>query len=97
MVASLFADDLVHATRMTCAEFGLPRKIISDAGMNFTSETFRDFFKKLKIQQSITSSYHHQGNSQVEACIKVVKYTIKKALLLTKLLILPYYRYDQHQ
>ena len=30
--------------------------------------------------QSITSSYHHQSNGQVEACIKFVKHTNKKCL-----------------
>ena len=31
-VASLSVDYLVHTTKLTCSEFGLPRKIISDVG-----------------------------------------------------------------
>ena len=52
---------------MTFAEFGLAIKFVSDARMNFTSETFKEFCRKLNIQQSL-----------VEACIKFLKHTIKK-------------------
>ena len=36
---SLAADDLVKAAQYVFAEFRLSMNIISDAGMNFTSET----------------------------------------------------------
>ena len=64
-VANVSADDLLHATKMTFAEFGLSWKIISDVGTNFTSETFKKFWRKLNIQQSIMPSFHHQSNGQV--------------------------------
>ena len=73
-VVSLLAGDLVHTTRMIFAEFGLPRKIISNVETKFTSETFKAFCKKLNIQQSITLSYHHQNNGQGETYIKFVKH-----------------------
>ena len=40
---SVTADGLVIAAKIVFAEFGLSKKIISDAGMNFTSEIFRQF------------------------------------------------------
>ena len=55
-------------------------KIISDAGTNFTLETVTEFCRKLNIQQSITSLYHHQSSGQVEACIKFIKCAIKKCI-----------------
>ena len=39
---------------------------------------FKQFCRQLNMDQAITSSYHHQSNVQVEACIKFVKSTIKK-------------------
>ena len=30
------------------------------------------------MEQAFSSSYHHQSNGQVEACIKFVKHTLKK-------------------
>ena len=62
MVGSLTADDLVQMAKMRFAKYGLPKKIISDTGTNFTSETSRQFCRQISIQHSITSSHHHQGN-----------------------------------
>ena len=50
--------------------------------MNFTSDTFRQFCREMNIEQAITLAYHHQSNSQVEECMRFVKYTIKNALIL---------------
>ena len=48
-----------------------------DAGTKFISEKFEIFFKWLSIHYAVASSYNHQGNGQVEACIMFVKRTIK--------------------
>ena len=64
-------DDLVQMAKMAFAEYGLPKNIVSDTGMNFTSEKFREFCRLMNIQHSITSSYHNQSNSQVEASINL--------------------------
>ena len=37
-VGSLAADDLVQVAKMIFVEYGLPKKMISDAGMNFKLE-----------------------------------------------------------
>ena len=54
MVGSLAADDLVQMTKMIFVEYGLPEKILSDAGMNLTSEMFKQFCRQMSIQQSMT-------------------------------------------
>ena len=64
---------------MTFAEFGLVRKIISDAGKTLL-RNIQTILKKLNIQQSITSSYHYQSNGQVEAFITFMKCTIQKCI-----------------
>ena len=61
-VNSLSADNLVQATQQIFAEYGLPKKIVSYVGTNFTSETFKDFCRKMNLQQTITLSYHYQSN-----------------------------------
>ena len=48
-VPGLSVDDLVHATKMTFVESGLPKKIISGVEANFTMETFKDFYRKLNV------------------------------------------------
>ena len=52
---------------------------MSDSGGNFISEKCKKFCKSLNIEQPVSSSYHHQSNGQVEACIKFVKHTMKKS------------------
>ena len=51
---------------------------MSDAGSNFICKKFKNFCNNLNIEQAVSSSYHHQSNRQVEACIKFIKCTIKK-------------------
>ena len=43
---------------------------MSDAGGNFVSEKFKEFYKNLSIKQAISLLYHHQGNGQVGMYIK---------------------------
>ena len=44
---------------------------------SFVPEKLRDICKKLNIEQTL-SSYYFQSIGQVEACIKFVKWTVKK-------------------
>ena len=71
----LSACDLIRATKVMFAEFGLP-KIVSDAGNNFVSDQFKQFSRQRNIDQAITSSDHHHSSGKVEAYIKFVKCTI---------------------
>ena len=64
------------------AEFGLPKKIMSDSGGNFISDKFKTFCRSLNIEEAFSLSYHHQSNRQVEAYIMFVKHTIKNALII---------------
>ena len=77
-VNSLSTDNLVNLARLIFAEYWLHKKKIFRCSTNFTSKTFRDFCRKINIQQTIALPYHHQSNGQVEAFIKFVKCTIKK-------------------
>ena len=82
----LTVDSLILACKIMFSEYGLPRKIISDACGNlisdacgnFTSEKFEKLCRKLNIECAASSSYQHQNNGQVEICIKLVKCTLKK-------------------
>ena len=81
------AESLILACKVIFLEYGLPKRIMSDAGGNFISEKFRQFCKFMNIEQVTSSSYHHQSNGQVEACIKIVKHTMKNALKLMMIYI----------
>ena len=51
---------------------------MSDSDSNFISDKFKTYCKSLNIEQAYSSSYYHQSNGQVEACIKFVKHTLNK-------------------
>ena len=76
-------EDLpAYSSILTCkiiffSEYGLPKKIISDSGNNFISDKFKTFCRSLNKEQTVSSSYYHQRNGQVEACIRFMKQTLK--------------------
>ena len=39
----LSSDNLIRTAKIILAEFGLPKKIVSDAGMNFISDQLKHF------------------------------------------------------
>ena len=74
----LSAENLTNAVKIIFTEYGIPCKIMSDAGTNFVSDKFQKFCRAINIEQATLSAYHHQSNRQVEACIKFIKWTFKK-------------------
>ena len=53
----LSADSLIAAVKVIFVEYGIPHRIMSDAGSNFISEKFKNFCKSLNIKQAVSSSY----------------------------------------
>ena len=43
---NLSGDDIVQMTQLIFAKYGFPKKIVSDVGRNFTSETFKAFLQE---------------------------------------------------
>ena len=74
----LSADNLINTVKTIFAEYGIPQKIMSDVSTNFIGDRFQQFSKSINVEQVISSAYHHQSSSQVEACIKLIKHTFKK-------------------
>ena len=73
------ADSLILTCKDIFSEFGLLKKM-SDMGGNFISDKFKQFCKNMSIEKATSSSYHHQSNRQVEACIKFIKHTMKTCI-----------------
>ena len=72
------ADSQILTCKGIFAEYGIPKKNMSDSGSKYISDKFGTFCKSLNIEQVFLLSYHHQSNGQVEACIKFIKCTLKK-------------------
>ena len=59
---------------------GLPDRIHSDRGSQFTSEMMQEIYQLLSIKQSTTSPYHAMGNGLCENMNKTVKNLLKKVV-----------------
>ena len=53
-------------------QFGVPKKLLTDRGANFTSALIKETCKLLKIQKLQTSSYHPQANGVCERMHKLL-------------------------
>ena len=75
---SFSTDNLIKAYKINFPEYSLPSKNSSDVGSSFVSEKFQDSCRCVSIHHAVWSSYNHQGNGQVDQCIKYVKRTREK-------------------
>ena len=66
----LLVVDLIRTAKIVFVEYGLPKKIVSNAGTNFISDKFKQFSRQLNIKQGITSQCYCQSNGQVGTSIK---------------------------
>ena len=58
----LSAESLITTVKVIFAEYGIPHRLMSDAGTNFVSEKFKSFCRSINIEQAMSSLYHHQSN-----------------------------------
>ena len=57
---------------------GLPLKVHSDRGSQFTSDMMQEVYRLPSVKQSTTSPYHAMGNGIVENFNKSLKNLLKK-------------------
>ena len=57
---------------------GLPNKVHSDRGSQFTSQMMSEVYRLLDVKQSCTTPYHAMGNGIVENFNKTIKNLLKK-------------------
>ena len=53
----LSTENLITTTKVIFAEYGIPHKIMSDAGTNFVSDKFQKFYSSLNIEHAVSSAY----------------------------------------
>ena len=58
-IAKIYRDDIWKLYRV-------PRKILSDRGLQFTSKFMEEFTKALRIKRQLSMAYHPQTDGQME-------------------------------
>lgn len=66
MIPARNSLNLVNSLTHFFSHHGIPKKIISDNGQEFTSSVFQDFLKLHNIQNHFTSAKNSTGNAPVE-------------------------------
>lgn len=72
---------LIHACRKCFSDLGVPVKLRSDGGPQFTSSAFKQFIRRYGVRHIISSPYYAQSNGHAEAAVKSIKTLISKTTI----------------
>ena len=67
----LLVESLITTIKVIFAEYGIPHKLMSDAGLNFVSDKILKFCNSINVEQAVSLAYHHQSNGQVKALLSL--------------------------
>lgn len=70
----------IQKLRTIMATHGLPEVIVSDNGVQFASNEFKEFTTKNGIKHILTPPYHAASNGAAERAVQNVKYALKKKI-----------------
>ena len=70
-------ESVIKILRKTFSDVGVPRKLRSDGGPQFTFAQFRKFMQKWEIEHVKSSPHYPQANGHAEAAVKAMKKLIK--------------------
>ncbi len=78
IMSSITSGKTIEKLRQVFSTHGLPRKIVTDNGLSFTSSEFRDFLKGNGIIHVTSAPYHPATNGLVERGVQTLKQGLKK-------------------
>ena len=76
----VFIEQSIEAIRLLFANYGLPEHIVSDNGLQFTSEEFAVFMESNGIKHTRSAPYHPSTNGLAERFIQTMKQTLKASM-----------------
>lgn len=77
IIPDMTTDTTIIHLREFFTTFGVPSVIVSDRGVQFTSEQFQTFLKKNGITQKLGAPYHPATNGQAERFVQTFKDKLK--------------------
>nr|XP_029717335.1 uncharacterized protein K02A2.6-like [Aedes albopictus] len=74
---SITAESTVNMCREIFATYGIPSVLVSDHGVQFTSETFQQFLRMNGVVHKMGAPYHPLTNGQAEGYVQTFKQKLK--------------------
>lgn len=79
VLKTLTPECVVAACKQNFSRFGVPQRVVTDNGTNFTSHKMIKFAADWDFELVASAPYHQQANGKAEAAVKIAKQLMKKA------------------
>ena len=70
-------DNTIKTLKLYFSQFGLPKQLVSDNGVQFTSTEFKSFIEKTRINHIRRAIYHQNSNGQMERYVQTIKQLLR--------------------
>ena len=70
-------DNTTKTLKLWFSQFGIPKQLVSDNGVQFTSTEFKSFIEKTGINYLRTAISHQSSNGQVETYVRTIKQALR--------------------
>jgi hypothetical protein len=78
LLSTTTSKQVIEKLKKQFSRFGIPCRIVSDGGPQFTSVEFKQFTRKWGIHHHITSPHHPESNGKAESAVKIMKTMMMK-------------------
>lgn len=75
----LSPESVIHACKQNFCRYGIPQRVVTDNGTNFTSQKMVKFAADWDFELVSSAPHHQQANGKAEAAVKIAKHLMKKA------------------
>ena len=80
-LTSTLSKVVIQKLKSIFARFGIPEKVVSDNGPQYSSAEFENFAKEYNFIHTTSSPHYPQSNGLAEKCVQTAKKILKKAKL----------------
>ncbi len=75
------STEVIHKLKAHMARYGIPERVVSDNGPQYSSSEFQDFATKYEFEHVTSSPRYPQSNGKAESAVKTAKRLMEKALV----------------